>query len=116
MAILSNTFQTFAAIGNREDLANKIYMISPTETPVMANILMINLFFHIAAGAEFMAVFLFVSMILLLWREHEAILNLFWKEQHAEAPASRRFHRSMAALVIVIIIVQMVFAWWMERR
>jgi hypothetical protein len=84
-------------------------------TPVMANILMINLFFHIAAGAEFMAVFLFLSMLLLLWREREALLNLFWKEQHADAPASRKFHRSMAALVVLIIIAQMVFVWWMER-
>jgi hypothetical protein len=84
-------------------------------TPVMANILMINLFFHIAAGAEFMAVFIFLSMLLLLWREREPILNLFWKEQHAERPASRRFHHSMAALVILVVVAQMVFIWWMQR-
>ena len=33
MAIVTNTFLTYSAIGNREDLADIIYMISPTETP-----------------------------------------------------------------------------------
>ena len=30
MAILTNEFLTFSAVGNREDLADIIYMISPT--------------------------------------------------------------------------------------
>ena len=38
MAIVANTFTTFSAIGNREDLADVIYNISPTDTPFMANI------------------------------------------------------------------------------
>lgn len=33
MAIIANTFLTFSAIGNREDLADKIYNISPTDVP-----------------------------------------------------------------------------------
>jgi hypothetical protein len=33
MAIISNTFLTFSAIGNREDLSDAIYNISPTDTP-----------------------------------------------------------------------------------
>jgi hypothetical protein len=36
MAIVTNTFLTFSAIGNREDLAEKIYNISPTDTPFYA--------------------------------------------------------------------------------
>ncbi len=35
MAQPSNTHSTYAAIGNREDLADFIYDISPTETPVL---------------------------------------------------------------------------------
>ena len=31
----SNTFDTYDAVGNREDLANIIYSISPTDTPFM---------------------------------------------------------------------------------
>lgn len=33
MAIVTNTFLTYSAIGNREDLSDVIYNISPTETP-----------------------------------------------------------------------------------
>jgi hypothetical protein len=37
MSIVANTFQTYDAIGQREDLANIIYDISPTDTPFMSN-------------------------------------------------------------------------------
>lgn len=35
MAIVTDTFQTFQAVGNREDLTDTIYMIDPTDTPLM---------------------------------------------------------------------------------
>lgn len=35
MAVPTNTYQTYQQIGRREDLENAIYMISPTETPVL---------------------------------------------------------------------------------
>ena len=35
MAAPTNTFLTTAAIGNREDLSDAIYRISPTQTPVL---------------------------------------------------------------------------------
>ena len=35
MAIVTNTFQTYQAIGRREDLSNTIYNISPSDTPFM---------------------------------------------------------------------------------
>jgi hypothetical protein len=35
MAIVTNTFQTFQAVGDREDLTDIIYNISPTDTPFM---------------------------------------------------------------------------------
>ena len=38
MAIVTNTFLTFSAIGNREDLSDQIYNISPTDTPFQAAI------------------------------------------------------------------------------
>lgn len=38
MAVATGTFKTYEAIGNREDLANMIYDISPTTTPLMSNI------------------------------------------------------------------------------
>ena len=36
MAQPANTFDTYDAIGNREDLSDKIYMVSPEKTPVMS--------------------------------------------------------------------------------
>lgn len=38
MAIVTNTFLTFSAIGNREDLSEIIYNISPTDTPFSGRI------------------------------------------------------------------------------
>lgn len=38
MAIATNTFTTFSAIGNREDLADTISNISPEDTPFMSSI------------------------------------------------------------------------------
>jgi len=75
-------------------------------TPVMANILMINLFFQIAFGAECMAAFIFASMVSLLWRDREAIVSLFWSHQAAEPANSRTFHRMIATLIVVLVIAQ----------
>jgi hypothetical protein len=36
MAVPAGAFQTYDAIGNREDLEDKVYMISPTETPFLS--------------------------------------------------------------------------------
>jgi hypothetical protein len=38
MSIVTNTMLTFSAVGNREDLADVIYNISPTDTPYMGNV------------------------------------------------------------------------------
>lgn len=36
MAQISNTFETFDSVGNREELADKIYRITPAETPFVS--------------------------------------------------------------------------------
>jgi hypothetical protein len=36
MTVPAGSFQTYTAIGNREDLEDKIYLISPTETPFLS--------------------------------------------------------------------------------
>ena|SRR6202030_1862796 len=38
MALPTNTFATYEAIGNREDLSDVIYRIDPTDTPFMSGI------------------------------------------------------------------------------
>jgi hypothetical protein len=38
MALPTNTFATYEAIGNREDLSDVIFRIDPVETPFMSGI------------------------------------------------------------------------------
>jgi hypothetical protein len=37
MAVPNNTVQTYTRVGIKEDLADVIYNIAPTETPFMSN-------------------------------------------------------------------------------
>jgi len=36
MAQITNTYETYDAVGNREELADKIYQITPEETPFLS--------------------------------------------------------------------------------
>src|SRR5262245_7423959 len=36
MAQVANTFETYDAVGNREELADKIYQITPEDTPFLS--------------------------------------------------------------------------------
>jgi hypothetical protein len=88
-------------------------------TPVMVNILMINLFFHITVGAVCAAAFIFVSMVALLWRERGALLGLFWRRQNAEpAVPGRSKARPLyrAVLLVAIVVAQTVFGVLYSRR
>ena len=38
MALPTNTFTTFTAIGNREDLSDMIYRIDPVDTPFVSGV------------------------------------------------------------------------------
>jgi hypothetical protein len=38
MAQVTNTYSTYDAVGEREDLSDIIYSISPTDTPFMSGI------------------------------------------------------------------------------
>ena len=57
--------------------------------PVMSNIVMINLFFRIAWGAMGTSVFIFASMLAVLWQSRRALVGVFWTDQ-ADEPASVR--------------------------
>ena len=78
-------------------------------TPVMANILMINMFYFIAWGAMSTSAFIFASMLALLWNDRLALAGLYWNHQPVEPANSRRFHRSVAALVFLLAIAEAVF-------
>jgi hypothetical protein len=77
-------------------------------TPVMANILLINIFFHIALGAEIAAFFLLISMMMLLWQEREALILLFWRSQPIETQMQSRVQKIAAAIVVLLVLVNVV--------
>jgi hypothetical protein len=77
--------------------------------PVMMNILMINLFFSIGWGAQVISAFIFASMLALLWRDRATLVGCFWSYQEAEPSNSRRFHRTVAGLIVLLVIAEIVY-------
>lgn len=82
--------------------------------PVMTNILMINLFFHIAWGAMCTSAFIFTSMLAVLWPNRQALVGVFWTQQASEPANVRRYHRVIAAVVVLLAITLMGFASWLS--
>jgi hypothetical protein len=82
--------------------------------PVITNILMINVFFHIAWGALCTSAFIFASMLAVLWRHRHALVGVFWTEQATEPASARRYYRTIAALVVLLVITLMGFGMWLS--
>jgi hypothetical protein len=84
-------------------------------TPVMANILLINIFYSIAVGAEAMATIILASMLLLLWQEHNALLNIFWAGQTPEPAAAGKRHWLIRTLILLSILIWIAIFTWPHR-
>ncbi len=84
--------------------------------PVMTNIVMINVFFHIAWGAMGTSVFIFASMLAILWRSRHALVGVFWTDQAGEPTKVRRYHRTIAALVVLLVVTLMGVGSWISAR
>ena len=82
--------------------------------PVMTNILMINVFFHIAWGAMGTSAFIFASMLAVLGHSRHALVGVFWTDQAGEPAGVRRYHRTIAALVVLLVIALMGFGLWLS--
>lgn len=80
--------------------------------PVMANILMINIFFFIAWGAMCTSAFIFSSMLAVLLHQRYALVGLFWTHQASEPESMRRYYRIIATLVVLLVITLMGVASW----
>ena len=81
--------------------------------PVMTNILMVNVFFHIAWGALCTSAFIFASMLAVLWHHRHALVGVFWTDQAGEPANARRYYRITAALVVLLVIILLGFASWL---
>ncbi len=72
--------------------------------PVMANILLIDIFILVNDyGPEFMAVFIFSSLLVILWHHRASLLSLFWSQQAAEPPESRLVHHWVRAAIVLSV-------------
>ena len=82
--------------------------------PVMTNIVMINVFYVIGVGAMCTSTFIFVSMLAVLWHHRQALVAVFWTDQAGEPASVRRYHRTMAALVVLLVIALMGIGLWLS--
>ena len=72
--------------------------------PVMANILLINIFIMVNDyGPYVMASLICLSLLAILWHQQAALLSLFWDGQAAEPMDSIRTHRWIRILIVVSV-------------
>jgi hypothetical protein len=74
----------------------------------MANILMINVFFTIAVGAEIVAAFVLISCLLLLWQERQRLIAVFWSNQRRNTTLGDRADKIAVVVVAVLLLVEAV--------
>jgi hypothetical protein len=73
--------------------------------PVIANILLINLFILVNDyGPAFMGTIIFISLLLIIWPERRSLISLVWTTQPTEASESRAFHHWVRALIVVAVL------------
>jgi len=77
-------------------------------TPVMANILLINIFYSIAPGAEANAAFILGSMLLLLWHQRLELIEVLWIRQPAASTSTQKLHWYIRALILLIVLAQVI--------
>ena len=77
--------------------------------PVMANILLINMFILVNDyGPYVISAMIFASMLIIMWHQRAALLALFWVEQTVDPMDSSRTHRWIRILIVVAVSVIMI--------
>jgi len=70
--------------------------------PVMANILLINMFILVNDyGPYVISTIICLSMLIILWHQRAALLSLFWMKQTPEPRESSRTHRWIRMLIVL---------------
>ncbi|HEY2392941.1 MAG TPA: hypothetical protein VGK22_17320 [Candidatus Angelobacter sp.] len=82
--------------------------------PVITNIFMINVFYFIGVGAQCTSTFILASMLAILWHHRHALVGVFWTDQASEPATVRRYHRGIAALVVLLVITSLGLASWLS--
>ena len=72
--------------------------------PVMANIVLINVFIlRDDYGPYFTSTLIFTSLLLLLWHQRAALIEVFWTRQKAELPQASRLHRWIRIGIVLLV-------------
>jgi hypothetical protein len=70
--------------------------------PVMANIVLINIFIMVRDyGAELMAILIFTSLLTILCYDRARFIAIFWDQQSGETVESRRRHLYIRACIVI---------------
>jgi len=87
-----------------------------TMVPMMVNIMLINVFYSITAGAERTAAFILGCMLLLLWHQREALFETLWASQPTESSSAQRRHWFIRGFVLLFVIGEVIFGAVMGHR
>ena len=72
--------------------------------PVMANIVLINVFIlRNDYGPYFTSVLIFTSLLIILWHHRMALIDLFWTSQQAKPSGSRRIHLGIRIGILALV-------------
>jgi hypothetical protein len=70
--------------------------------PVIANILLINMFILVNDyGPYFTSALIFTSLLIIIWRQRTALVSLLWSTQGGEPPGSLRLHRWIRVIIVL---------------
>jgi len=75
-------------------------------TPVMVNILLINIFYYISVGAVSNAAFILACMLLLVWHQRRELFSVLWTNQSVEPTTTRKLHWIIRALILFAVVMQ----------
>jgi hypothetical protein len=53
-------------------------------------------------------------MLAVLWHHRHALVGVFWSDQEGEPASVRRYYRTLAALVVLLVIILMGFGLWLS--
>jgi hypothetical protein len=84
--------------------------------PMMVNIMLINIFYSITAGAERMAAFILGCMLLLLWHERKALSETLWTSQSTESSSAQKRHWVIRGLVLFFVLGQVLLGTVMAHQ
>ena len=85
--------------------------------PVMANILLINIFIMVNDyGPEFMATIILFSLLTILWYGRARLIAIFWSEQSGETVESRSRHAYIRAFIVIAVLSFMILGAWQRAH